>query len=634
MFFPLAGCSSCVDYYGGGSFDAGEDIVPEDTWWAGDPDVEEEITQEYKDECYQSQFFYCPPFNAIWQQEIVMDICQEPPVVISIGDCAELFECDPTQPALGMQDCIDENGYPGEQQIYCDKGFVGYGLCISPCFEEICDYQDNDCDGETDENETNACGLCGLTPEETCNNIDDNCDGDVDENLIRPCSTACGYGYETCLYGNWVACSAPVPGFEVCNFLDDDCDGQVDEDLLCGCDEFQEGMLVPCIDDPMKCGQGYKTCECLDPPDCTAYGMTKCAALCVYTNETPCDPIMGIPIDEFCNAYDDNCNNLIDEGLYGGCYTGPEGTQDVGICKAGNMECFMGEWGGWVEVETAGGTTVEKWIAGLCDGEITPQPTDYCNDVDDDCDGVINDNKELEPTDILFILDWSGSMMMEIEAVYSALSMFAQYYSDEDVIHWGVTIGPYILPPPTIDNKEYLHILSDLTSFSDFMAALASVGTDILNTQHEMLLDALYLSLYGIAPSGSMFHLLSDLEWAYSPTMIGGSKPPLIDFNFSWRSDAHKAIIIFSDEFAQSYMSPTITPDAAMHAIASTPDLKVYVFTCGGCLLDNGYNSSGWQQYADASDGGKTYTLSIDANQMFLDLMEIIDEAACMEETE
>ena len=29
---------------------------------------EEETTQQYIDQCYQSQFFYCPPFDAIWQQ--------------------------------------------------------------------------------------------------------------------------------------------------------------------------------------------------------------------------------------------------------------------------------------------------------------------------------------------------------------------------------------------------------------------------------------------------------------------------------------------------------------------------------------------------------------------------------------
>ena len=39
---------------------------------------------------------------------------------------------------------------------------------------------------------------------------------------------------------------------------------------------------------------------------------------------------------------------------------------------------------------------------------------------------------------VLFILDTSGSMGDEIEAIISALSKFALYYSDEDVIKWGL----------------------------------------------------------------------------------------------------------------------------------------------------------------------------------------------------
>ena len=125
----LAGCQSCMDdNFGGDVVSSGlPDVVEDSSWW-GDTveniedvedvieDVEEEVTQAYIDECYQSQYFYCPPFDAIWQQEIVMDICEDPPVIISIAECAELFECDPSQVDIGIQDCIDPNGWPGEQQ--------------------------------------------------------------------------------------------------------------------------------------------------------------------------------------------------------------------------------------------------------------------------------------------------------------------------------------------------------------------------------------------------------------------------------------------------------------------------------------------------------------------------------------
>ena len=144
-FLIFASCQSCVDdsFEGGIPSDVASsslpDVVEDAPWWGDDvEDVEEETTQEYIDECYQTQFFYCPPFDAIWQQEIVMDVCKDPPVVISIGECAELFECDPSQVDIGVQDCIDPNGWPGEQQIFCDKGFMHtvYVQCITKYFTQ------------------------------------------------------------------------------------------------------------------------------------------------------------------------------------------------------------------------------------------------------------------------------------------------------------------------------------------------------------------------------------------------------------------------------------------------------------------------------------------------------------------
>ena len=74
-----------------------------------------------------------------------------------------------------------------------------------------------------------------------------------------------------------------------------------------------------------------------------------------------------------------------------------------------------------------------------CDGEVIPKE-ELCNGKDDDCDGVIEE--ELTETDILFIIDLSGSMMDEIDAVISALTSFSLSYSDEPNISWGLIVGP------------------------------------------------------------------------------------------------------------------------------------------------------------------------------------------------
>jgi hypothetical protein len=232
-----------------------------------------------------------------------------------------------------------------------------------------------------------------LPSPETCNTaVDDDCNGMTNEGgagcVCLPGSTAGCYdgpagtqGVGVCK-GGTKACSAdgtswgpcvgevlPVP--ETCNTaVDDDCNGMTNEGGAgCVC---LPGSTASCYDGPAGtqgvgvCKGGTKACSA----DGTAWG-----------------PCVGevLPVPETCNTpVDDNCNGQTNEGGAGcvclpgstaSCYSGPAGTQGVGICKGGTKLC------------NAQGTAY-----GACTGEVLPQAETCTGAVDENCNGQINES--------------------------------------------------------------------------------------------------------------------------------------------------------------------------------------------------------------------------------------------------
>ena len=577
---------------------------------------------ECQPQCCQTQQWYCPPsglgVNAL---DVVMNICDEnfqpcdratnfncpPNEIISQGSCRSVLECPPSlDNDITITVRCEIEGVEGTQRILCSKGNIEYGECIT-CIpsEERCNYADDDCDGLTDENQRNACDACGPLPEESCNNNDDDCDGTTDEELVRACETPCEMGIETCQAGNWVSCTAIQPEEEQCDGADNDCDNQVDEQLNCLCDVEDVGNLQPCTEAPLQCGQGFKMCDCVDET-CTELRMTDCLALCHYFPEQQqdCDPFLGMRLGrEECNAFDEDCDGLMDEGLVQACYTGEPDTMGTGVCIPGQVYCELGSWGSDIE---------GVFVPGFCDGEVTPSQ-EVCDGADNDCDGEVDFGEQIRDTDILFIVDWSGSMDEEINAVRIALNQFAQQFSAEDALQWGLVIGPKEVTP-NFNSPEFLYKVSDIAPFEDFLNAFARLGQDGMDTSLEMLKDALIISIRNI--SAALAYDIDAARWISNT----GSSPEKENFTISWRAEAERIVIVFTDEEPQTYLAPGVSDAVVKDALRATPQLKMYGF------VDAGGNGDEWEDIIFAGNG-RRFRLTSDANQMYNDLVSIIDEA-------
>ncbi len=277
---------------------------------------------------------------------------------------------------------------------------------------ELCDGIDNNCNGSVDEGVSRACTTsCGagtqycsmgswgdcvgrtIPTAEVCDNVDNDCNGMIDDGLTRTCRTGCGTGVETCTAGAWGGCSAPTPTTEICNAIDDDCNGLVDDRVAtrpctaaelvgrCGtgtarciggafvCDapagrtEICDGVDNDCdgtVDDGVPdggpCGSSQGTCR--QGRFVCRMGRYVCEGATMGGAET-------------CNGMDDNCNGLVDEGDPGGggtCMTAEGGER---LCAAGTQHCRDGR------LRCEGGTVSR---------------TEVCNCMDDDCDGMIDED--------------------------------------------------------------------------------------------------------------------------------------------------------------------------------------------------------------------------------------------------
>lgn len=294
-----------------------------------------------------------------------------PSHAMASSNCPCVPNAFPEQCDLVDNDCDEQNNEDVVPACVCNPfemlncytgpaGTEGVGLCRigahvcaldgsafgSACVDEVlpswevCDGEDNDCDGLVDESYFAICTkTCNPGTIESCNNYT----GPLGTEGVGTCKS----GTRTCNATGvgWSACTNPVePAAEVCgNMLDEDCSGLADDGASCN-----GGGCGDSVCDP---GETCNSCSA----DCGPCPVLSCTNVCFegdgagnYQASGPydtyktvinvagdyeywlCDAALG------CSDYPNGC-------VYGGIHTGPTncpaaGTVESQVCNGSTLE--------------------------------------------------------------------------------------------------------------------------------------------------------------------------------------------------------------------------------------------------------------------------------------------------------
>jgi hypothetical protein len=335
--------------------------------------------------------------------------------------------------------CEGTAGYADNDQD-CDDGDSN----VHPAATEICNGLDDDCDGEVDDDDESldpstahslfedldgdgfgsdvvvlSCepelagaadndqdcddGEAQVHPEavEVCNGLDDDCDGDVDDDdsSLEPSTLSTWYAdADADGYGDPLesveACSPPEgyvedrsdcedgdaqvhpDASEVCNGIDDDCDDKID-DADASLDTSTRSSFYD-DDDGDGYGDPDTETETCSPPSGAVSDATDCDDADAHVNPAQTEVCNGL--DDDCDGDIDDDDSSLDTSTWDTFYDDTDG-DGYGDPDAGSQACAA-----------PSGTVADDTDCDDSESSVSPAETEVCNEVDDDCDGDIDDD--------------------------------------------------------------------------------------------------------------------------------------------------------------------------------------------------------------------------------------------------
>ncbi len=358
-------------------------------------------------------------------------------------------------------DCSGEVDEAVTDTFYVDEDGDGYGWRDGSI--QACAAPEGFVLGDTDCDDTDA--AVHPTAMETCNDVDDNCDGDVDEGLLGTWYADMdgdGYGdpavqIDGCAPGEDYVdqagdcddgqASTHPDATEVCNERDDDCDGSVDEGVTVtyfadgdgdgygrldatteacveppgyaveggdcddGAEEVYPGASETCNDTDDNCDGVVDDSTASDAliwyadADADGYGdpasTTRACDLPTgfVADATDCDDTASTTNPaalEYCDGHDDDCDGDIDE-------------DDAVDAPAWYLDTDTDGYGtSSVSARTCSAPSGYAALGSDCDddnSDVHPGATEVCNDIDDDCDALIDDGDSAVSGTTTFYVD-------------------------------------------------------------------------------------------------------------------------------------------------------------------------------------------------------------------------------------
>jgi len=258
-------------------------------------------------------------------------------------------------------------------------------------FGDICD-DDTDGDGDPDEVDCKPLDpAINHDAVEACDEVDNDCDGMVDEIDATGCQLYYkdvdkdGFGLSDdsrCLCGIEGDYSTFVPddcddtnennnpdATESCDDEDNDCDDLIDEEDGLGCQTF----YLDGDSDGFGTSESSK-CLCNESGKYTA----KIVGDCNDDNAS-----VNPNITEKCNGVDDNCDDAVDEEDAQGCDFWFKDADEDGFGSENNVKCLCDATG-----------VFSTQIIGDCNDDaklVFPGAAESCNEIDDDCDDLVDE---------------------------------------------------------------------------------------------------------------------------------------------------------------------------------------------------------------------------------------------------